>query len=285
MRGARSERTVAAMPTTTTVLSDLHHEVRGSGSPVLFISGASGDAGHFASTAERLADEYTTVTYDRRGCSRSARLGDGQAMSIAAQADDAAALIEELRIADAIVFGTSGGALIALELLTRHPELVRGAIVHEPALIALADEAEVGGLQLEPVVEVAAVDPRRAMEAFVRRVASDATFQALDPQLRERMLGGGPHFFAQELAAFGGYVPDATKIRSTGVPVRVLVGEEPMLIRATARFAEQLGLALKRISGHHAAYLQQPTTFADELRPILRELSGEFPISLPTARA
>ena len=35
------------MPTRTRVLSDLHHEVRGSGPPVLFISGASGDAGHF----------------------------------------------------------------------------------------------------------------------------------------------------------------------------------------------------------------------------------------------
>jgi hypothetical protein len=48
------------MPTTTSVLADLHHEVRGAGPPVLFISGASGDAGHFAHTAERLACEFTT---------------------------------------------------------------------------------------------------------------------------------------------------------------------------------------------------------------------------------
>ena len=275
------------MPTTTTVMSDLHHEVRGYGAPVLFISGASGDAGHFARTAERLADEYTTVAYDRRGCSRSARLGDGEVMAIAAQADDAAALIEDLRTAPAIVFGTSGGACIALELLTRHPELVRGAIVHEPALIALAGEAEVGGLELGPIVELAAVDPRRAMEDFVRKVTSDATFQALDPELRERILGGGAHFFSQELAAFGSFVPDARRIRSTGVPLRVLVGEDPKLIGATARFAEQLGLALERISGHHAPYLQQPAAFAEALRPILREFvaSGELPISRPTARA
>ena len=67
------------MPTTTSILSDLHHELRGSGPAVLFISGASGDAGHFARAAERLADEFTTVAYDRRGCSRSApppRRGD-----------------------------------------------------------------------------------------------------------------------------------------------------------------------------------------------------------------
>ena len=72
------------------------------------------------------------------------RLRDGEVMSIAAQADDAAALIEELGLAPAIVFGTSGGGDIALELVARRPELVRGAIVHEPALLALAGEAEAG---------------------------------------------------------------------------------------------------------------------------------------------
>jgi pimeloyl-ACP methyl ester carboxylesterase len=59
------------MPATTSVLSDLHHEIRGFGRPVLFISGMTGDAGHFTRAAERLADEFTTVTYDRRGNSRS----------------------------------------------------------------------------------------------------------------------------------------------------------------------------------------------------------------------
>jgi esterase len=264
------------MSTTTSVTSDLHHEVRGSGPAVLFISGASGDAGHFTRTAERLADEFTTVAYDRRGCSRSARLADGEPMSIAAQADDAAALIEERGLAPAIVFGTSGGGDIALELVARWPELVRGAIVHEPALVALAGEAEAGDVDLQPIVEQAAVDPHHAMEAFVRNHTSDATFDALDPQLRARIVAGGSHFFSRELAAFGGYVPDPEKIRAGGVPVRMLVSRHgtPQLIRATGWLAQQLGLTVEPISGHHAPYLQQPEAFAEELKPILRELSG-----------
>jgi esterase len=264
-----------AVPTTTSVLSDLHHEVRGSGPAVLFIAGASGDAGHFARTAERLADEFTTAAYDRRGCSRSARLRDGDVMSIAAQADDAAALIEELGLAPAIVFSTSGGGDIALELLTRRPELVRGAIVHEPALVALAGGAEAGDVELQPIVELAAADPRRAMEAFVREHTSDATFEALDPPLRERILRNGAHFFSRELPAFVGYIPDAERLRAGGVPLRLLVSQDgtPQLIRATAQFAEQLGLAVEPIPGHHAPYLEQPEAFAEELRPILKQLS------------
>jgi pimeloyl-ACP methyl ester carboxylesterase len=272
MRGLRGARTVAAMPT-----SDLHHDVRGSGPPVLFISGASGDAGHFARTALRLAGEFTTVAYDRRGCARSAPLHDGEVMSIEAQADDAAQLIEQLGLAPAIVFGTSGGGDIALELVARWPGLVRGAIVHEPALLTLAGEPEPGDVDLQPIVELAGDDPRRAMEAFVRVSTSDATFEALDPRLRERMLGNGSHFFSQELMAFGGYIPDAERTRASQVPIRLLVGQDgsPQLIRATARLAEQLGLTVEQISGHHAPYLQQPEAFAEELRPILKQLSGQ----------
>ena len=55
-----------AMATSTTA-TDLHHEVRGSGPAVLLIPGATGDAGHFTRTAERLANEFTVITYDRRG--------------------------------------------------------------------------------------------------------------------------------------------------------------------------------------------------------------------------
>jgi pimeloyl-ACP methyl ester carboxylesterase len=115
------------------------------------------------------------------------------------------------------------------------------------------------------------------MEAFVRMSSSDATFEALDPRLRERMLGSGRHFFSQELMAFGGYIPDAERIRASQVPIRLLVGQDgaPQLIRATGRLAEQLGLAAEQISGHHTPYLQQPEAFAEELRPILKQLSGQ----------
>jgi pimeloyl-ACP methyl ester carboxylesterase len=267
------------MPTTTSVLSDLHHEVRGSGPPVLFISGASGDAGHFARTAAQLADEFTTVAYDRRGCSRSAALPEVEAMSIAAQADDAAELIEALGLAPAIVFGTSGGGDILLELIARRPDVVRGAVVHEPALIALAEENEAGGDELGPIVELAATEPRSAMEAFLRMVTSDTTFESVDPELRERVLGNGAHFFAEELGAFGAYLPDVERIRTADVPLRLLVSREgapegtPQLVRVTARLAEHLELDLESVSGHHAPYLQRPEAFAEELRPILRELS------------
>jgi pimeloyl-ACP methyl ester carboxylesterase len=262
------------MPTTTSVLSELHHEVRGSGPPVLFISGASGDAGHFARTVERLAREFTTVTYDRRGCSRSAADAGGEAMSIAAQADDAAALIEGLGLAPAIAFGTSVGGDILLGLIARRPDVLRGAVVHEPALVALADPPDPGEDELGPIVELAARDPRAAMEAFIRLHTNDATFESLDPGLRERVLGNGAHFFGSEFGVFGSYVPDGERIGASGVAVRLLRSDEgvPPLIQAIERLAKRIEVAVETISGRHAPYLQRPEAFAEELRPILREL-------------
>ena len=59
------------MPMVTVNGVELYHEIRGSGPPVLFIMGATGDGGHFDAVADLLADEFTVVTYDRRGNGRS----------------------------------------------------------------------------------------------------------------------------------------------------------------------------------------------------------------------
>ena len=91
--------------------TDLYHEVRGSGPVVLFISGMTGDAGHYADAAELLASEFTVVTYDRRGNSRSPRPPAWTTTSIDEQAADAAGLLDALGVAPAAVFGSSGGAI------------------------------------------------------------------------------------------------------------------------------------------------------------------------------
>jgi pimeloyl-ACP methyl ester carboxylesterase len=49
----------------------LYYEVRGSGPSLLMISGALGDAAYHTKIAELLSNEFTIVTYDRRGNSRS----------------------------------------------------------------------------------------------------------------------------------------------------------------------------------------------------------------------
>src|SRR5437879_3223234 len=49
----------------------LYFETRGSGPLMLLIPGANGDANAFPPFANLLANEFTVVTYDRRGYTRS----------------------------------------------------------------------------------------------------------------------------------------------------------------------------------------------------------------------
>ncbi len=67
----------------------LYHEVRGSGPALLLITGGTGDADEWAQVAPTLAEDFTVVTYDRRGFSRSTRSDGWTATSMAEQADDA----------------------------------------------------------------------------------------------------------------------------------------------------------------------------------------------------
>jgi pimeloyl-ACP methyl ester carboxylesterase len=51
--------------------AELYYEVRGDGPPLLLMMDASGYGGVFGRFAELLADEFTVVTYDRRGNGQS----------------------------------------------------------------------------------------------------------------------------------------------------------------------------------------------------------------------
>ena len=59
------------MPRVTVNGTELYYEIRGAGPAVLLIMGATGDGGHFDVLADVLADEFTLVSYDRRGNGRS----------------------------------------------------------------------------------------------------------------------------------------------------------------------------------------------------------------------
>ena len=128
------------MPTVRVNGVELYHEIRGSGPPVLLIMGGTGDGGHFDTLADLLADEFTVVTYDRRGNGRSPVPTGWTTTSPKEQADDAAGLVDALAVGPTAVFGTSSGGSFALWTLTRHPAIVRGAVLHDPGVYALLDD-------------------------------------------------------------------------------------------------------------------------------------------------
>src|SRR4051812_11714694 len=100
----------------------LHYETDGTGPLIVMVPGASGAADPFRAVAGHLAARHTVALYDRRGFSRS-RLDGPQDHDrrLQTDADDVRRLIEHLGVEPATVFGASSGAVVALEVLARHP--------------------------------------------------------------------------------------------------------------------------------------------------------------------
>lgn len=262
--------TTIEMPTT-----DLYHEVRGHGPAVLFISGATGDAGHYTRVAEVLGDAFTVITYDRRGNSRSRRNADDPSVAtITAQADDAASLIRACGLDKAVVFGSSGGGIITLDLVTRHPDVVRGALVHEPPLLGVLPHED-GPSPLDEVFALAQTDAPAALEAFVRLNSSDSAWDSVDLATRQRMLGNADTLFRREVEQFIGYQPNVAALKQTPVPIGLLHSANglPFIPAVNDWLQQSTGLVSTAISGHHAPYFDTADVFAEEIRPLLKQMA------------
>src|SRR5687768_9551024 len=122
--------------------ASLYYEVRGAGPVLLNIPGGPVDAGVFESLADELQDRYTVVTYDPRGHSRSSVDDPSRSVPVSVHADDAAALLDHFGSEAAFVHGSSGGATIGLELVTRHAAKVHTLVAHEPPAMELLPDRE-----------------------------------------------------------------------------------------------------------------------------------------------
>jgi len=268
--------------------AELYYEVRGTGPPVLLVMGATGDGGHFDAFADVLADEFTVVTYDRRGNGRSPVPAGWQTTSPEEQADDAAALVEALGIGPVAVFGTSSGGTFALCLVIRHPGSVRCAVLHEPALYALVDDVDAVRAPVRALVQEAtdAGGPSAAVEAYWSHMTGEDGWNRLAPALRERLCARAGTLLGIELGTYERYLPDDRALAANPVPVHLLVSENSLAVFADVadRLGARMGVGVTTTPGGHDPYHTHPGELAEAVRPFLRESNREKAASVDPRR-
>jgi pimeloyl-ACP methyl ester carboxylesterase len=191
----------------------LDYSVRGEGESVLLVHGIGGTA--WPDLPGRV------IAYSRRGYGDSGAPEPYLATTVEEQAEDAAALLEGLDAAPAVVVGSGVGALVALDLARRHRRLVRGVVAIDPPLFAYVPEA----------AEALSAE-RDALERSVRGEGPEAAVRSYmaaagaDPAAAAWAAASFRGFFA-DYGAPAGWAVGRRDLRALAVPVVVVDGPAP----------------------------------------------------------
>ena len=263
--------------------AELYYELRGNGPALVMIAGAGGDAGFYESAAEELADAFTVITYDRRGNSRSTGRTD-KPMRFEEQADDARAIIDGLAGGKALVYGSSLGALIALDVAARHPESVEALIAHEPpAVRVLSDSND----QLAHMGLVHATYREKGAYAAGTKFASsfpgEGSYEWPAPVL-ERFAGNVDFLFETEWSSITDYRPDIEALKSAAFPIVLAAGSADRgyyFARSAAVIATEIGAEWVEFPGIHMEAMARPAVLAAALRVVATGLHVRVTRSIP----
>jgi pimeloyl-ACP methyl ester carboxylesterase len=230
---------------------------RGEGPAILLVHETAANGGVRDAVGEALAPRARAISYDRRGWGDSTAPEGYRRTTVEEQSEDAAVLLESAKAAPAVVVGAGIGAIVALDLLLRRPDLVAGTLLVEPPV-----------LQLLPMATEALSGDRRRLE-----VAAGTGESVIDLYLSGGLqaLGGGVSRLPAEFIAAARQRPASVVAEmgiATGwrVPLPSLGSAErpstivtalstpPLLRDASAALASRLaGSSTSEVDSGHAA--------------------------------
>ena len=258
--------------------------------PILLMVGSPMGAAGFGTLASWFADR-TVVTYDPRGVERSPRTDDATESTPDEHANDLFRVIDAVTAAPVDVFASSGGAVNALVLVSRHPERVGALVAHEPPVAGLLPDHEAALAACRAIHETYGRDGfGPAMAMFIALVSHKgpvppdwADGPAPDPAMfglpteddgsrNDALLGQNMVTSTHCVLDF-----DALRAASTRIAIGAGIGSEGELAhRAAVVVAERLGTTAVAFPSDHGGFLGgeygqtgEPEAFAATLREVL----------------
>jgi pimeloyl-ACP methyl ester carboxylesterase len=109
----------------------MYYEIHGNGEPLVLLHGAFGAIDLWGPILTTLAEHHQVIAIELQGHGHTADIID-RPLSYEQMADDVAALMAHLGIAQADVVGYSMGGTTGLQVAIRHPQLVRKLVTVSP---------------------------------------------------------------------------------------------------------------------------------------------------------
>ena len=157
----------------------------GSGPPLLLVRGLGRSHRFFEPIVPHLADRFTVIRFDNRGCGQSDT--PTTAYTTQKMAADCVAVLDAAGVESAWVLGMSMGGMIALDMALDHPDRVRGLILG--SVIPYGRRATPCPLWPQFLLAVSAFAPKktaRQIQAWV--TLSDVYLKATDSAEADAMM-------------------------------------------------------------------------------------------------
>jgi pimeloyl-ACP methyl ester carboxylesterase len=258
--------------------------------PILLLIGSPMGAAGFGTLSRHFPDR-TVVTYDPRGVERSVKTDPGSPVTPDVHADDLHRLIQAIGGGPVDLFASSGGAVNALALVSKHPEDVRTLVAHEPPLASILPDREHAlaaaravhetyrrsgwGAGMAHFIAVTSHQGPFTAELAGRPAPDPATFGMPtedDGSRTDPMLG-------QSMITCTHYEPDFDALGSASTRIAMAAGEESgdqLASRGAVAVAERLGTKPEIFPGDHGGFLGgeygqtgEPDAFAAGLGEVL----------------
>lgn len=266
---------------------DIHEAEKPGDHLPLFILGSPMGASGFSQLVPHF-DDRAVITYDPRGMDRS-RLEGGE-VTTEIHGDDAHRVVRAAGLGPVDVFGSSGGAMVALAWLIKHPDEIRTLVAHEPPLTSLLEDRQTLEKINADIVETyqrSGYGP--AMAKFIQLVMHTGPLPAdyldrppPDPAqfgLPSEDDGSRDDLLLSRNLVMPPYQPDAAALHDSGVrilPAVGAVGEGTIAHRGGQALAELLGVEPVVFPGDHSGFAtnewspaNDPKAFARKLRELL----------------
>jgi pimeloyl-ACP methyl ester carboxylesterase len=219
---------------------------RGEGRAVLLVHETAAAASVWEPVAEALAGRVRAISYDRRGWGASSAPDDYRRTTVEEQSEDAVSLLESAEAAPAVIAGAGVGAIVALDLLLRRPELVAGTVLVEPPILQLLPVATEALSQDRRRLEIAAGTGEDVIELYLS--GGLPTLGAEVSRLPEEVIAAArerPASVVAEMGIAAGWRMPLPRLASAERPSAIVTtASTPSLLRdATAALAPRLAHA------------------------------------------
>ncbi len=254
----------------------VEYDAVGQGKPVVLLHAFPLSRVMWRPQVEALQGEYRLLVSDLRGFGGTSPFPGTP--SVDAMADDVAALLRALRIAEPVaVGGLSMGGYVALAFARRHPAQLRALILADTR--AEPDTPEGKANRDQTIAFAQAHSAAEVIAPMLPKLLGEGT-RRLRPEVGEEVrrvaAAQSPAAIVAALQALRDR-PDARPgLNAIGVPALVLVGNEDTLTppAVAQTLAEGIpGAQLVPIAGAgHLSNLEQPAAFNEAVRSFLRGL-------------